>query len=88
MGNLSQLCGGIFSSEQLQVGKQIPKRKPIKLYANPATKKPTIGGSPTLLRAIPKKKAKLMSVTAMIFRLSRGAVGDKSQTFEINRVFN
>ena len=36
--------------------------KPAKLYANPASKKPTIGGRPILLINSPKKNAKVTSV--------------------------
>ena len=39
--------------------------KPAKLYANPATKKPTIGGNPIRLINIPKKNANVTSVIIM-----------------------
>ena len=42
--------------------KPLGTSKPAKLYANPATKNPTIGGSPIRLINIPKKKGKVTSV--------------------------
>ena len=44
------------------VCKPLGTSKPAKLYANPATKNPTIGGRPIRLIKIPKKKANVTSV--------------------------
>ncbi len=44
------------------VCKPLGTSKPTKLYANPATRNPTIGGSPIRLIKIPKKKANVTSV--------------------------